>query len=202
MGTGLAEQSQPVASKQDAYFNLHELLWNLKVPLAEENERGHKFKLPSYRLNGTAVCKCSFRIACGCPPWTLRIAIAAVLKGWSPADVMSTKAAKKLLAAFDLVKDANGVRQNEKRGVATAWWVKQLLIMDWMPNESTNKPPPSVSNHTHTAHAPGPHTRSHTHIVTLTSHPPTLLCPLCGRCDPVPWPALGRAAQGLPEAGR
>ena len=26
VGTGLAERSQPVASKQDAYFNLHELL--------------------------------------------------------------------------------------------------------------------------------------------------------------------------------
>ena len=58
-----------------------------------------------------------------------------VLRGHGPGDAAAEVSMKKMLRAVEAVLDANGTRDNEKRGYAAHWWKDYLLLCDWLPNE-------------------------------------------------------------------
>ena len=64
-----------------------------------------------------------------------RTVLSCVLRGHGPGDAAADLSMKKMMKKVEEVLDANGTRDNEKRGYAAHWWKNYLLLCDWLPNE-------------------------------------------------------------------
>ena len=121
---------------QELMLNLHDMVWPLREAAPPNDRYGHKFKVHRWMLVGKQVCRESFLAACGVSDSMLRTVKSFAECGVGPAALASKQSALRMCAVLKQVKDGTGRVVTQKRGIATQWWKRQLMVMDWMPNEN------------------------------------------------------------------
>ena len=109
---------------------VHEMVWQLRVPLTEASSMGKAFSVPCWKLNGIAVCKAAFMMAVGGTKYAFREGLALTLLGKPPECYAAARVAAKATkgAAIGKVKSA-------RFEWAASWWKRHLMYQDWLPNE-------------------------------------------------------------------
>jgi hypothetical protein len=123
----------PATSPHTEFQKLHELLWNMKEPLASPNARGHSNKVTDWSYNKKSLCRSGWKTLMNGTAWCHRQALASVLRGVSPHECATGRGAKLIQHAQQRVE----AEASEKRRLTVDWLHRQYVsTMEFMPNEN------------------------------------------------------------------
>ena len=126
----------------DVLTNIHRLYWEQAVPISTSrvgrslgpDGEGSTRKLPSplMLLGRHPVCSRAFEMAVGGSRFAHRSKVALVKRGLGPTSLASELLAKVELRAFS----ARAGIQTRRAAWARNWWADELILHDWLPNET------------------------------------------------------------------
>ena len=138
MGAASKEEEKKTSLKDRVTTSIFTKMWNLKAPVTDavgQDRYGRKFTIPRWMLDGHEVCRSAWILLVGGSSKKHRTLYTLVCSGHGPTDLDAKKLTKTLLDRLEARTDANGTRDNERRGFAANWWKNYLLVCDFLPNE-------------------------------------------------------------------
>jgi len=126
----------------DVLTNIHRLYWDQAVPISKSrggrslgpDGEGSTRKLPSplMLLTRHPVCSRAFEMAVGGSRFAHRSKVSLVKRGLGPTSLSGEVLAKVELRAFT----ARAGIKTRRAAWARTWWADELILHDWLPNET------------------------------------------------------------------
>ena len=126
----------------DVLMNIHRLYWEQAIPISKSrggrslgpDNEGSTRKLPSplMLLARHPVCSRAFEMAVGGSRFAHRSKISLVKRGLGPTSLSSELLAKVELRALT----ARAGIKTRRAAWARTWWADELILHDWLPNET------------------------------------------------------------------
>lgn len=108
---------------------IHTEVWGLKVPRTTPDPKHNRpFEVPTWKLDGRAVCKEAFQAAMGGTKHAHMEALALTLRGHPPSQATARLAASKATRELQSRRTPYSVW-------AVSWWKRHIMWQDWLPNE-------------------------------------------------------------------
>ena len=114
--------------KSQVLIEHHKKIWVMKESLPKADSYNRMYRVPRWMLGDVQVCAKSWTRAYCYSKTAQRSNLALTLRGVGPAAEGGRVLAAKAVKSFKRMKAG-------KQEWATRWWVNELLLHDWLPNE-------------------------------------------------------------------
>ncbi|MEM7504933.1 MAG: hypothetical protein AAF417_23105, partial [Pseudomonadota bacterium] len=116
-------------SSQEKYLNaVHKKMWDLRTDREGSDAFGRSHKIEAWKVGGHTVCREGWKAAYGVNTGAYRSLNALTLRGHAPQADMAARLARKTIKQL-------ARKTSEKFEWATTWWIKHLMLQDFLPNE-------------------------------------------------------------------
>lgn len=115
-------------SKREVLRNAHELLWQLREPLEKSDSFGRVFQVKTFKLDGRPVCREAWKAAYNIGPSAFKTSMAMTCRGHGPDSRHASQLASATARKFS-------TQTETKLEWAVCWWVKHLMVQDFLPNQ-------------------------------------------------------------------